>query len=71
MNVRIIKNLFLSYVVCMNLYTNVSVCVMYVCLVSIEARIECPMPWNWSYRWLCAAVKVLKIEPGSSRRAVL
>lgn len=37
------------------------------CLVSEEARRGSWLPWNWTYRWLCAA---LGIEPMTFRRAV-
>jgi hypothetical protein len=36
---------------------------------STEARSEGPVPWDWSYRALWAAMWVLEIEPRTSGRA--
>jgi hypothetical protein len=38
------------------------------CLVRLEVRRGCWIRWSWRYRWLCASVWVLAIEPGSSAR---
>lgn len=49
---------------------------MYVCelcvrLVIVKVRWGCCIPWNWSSRWLWAAIWVLGINPRSSARTVI
>ena len=36
------------------------------CLVPTEAKRVRKIPWNWSYRWLWATMRVLGTEPRSS-----
>ena len=44
-------------------------CVPHICLVSLEVKRGCQVPWNWTYRQLCAAIWVLGMEARSSGRA--
>lgn len=39
------------------------------CLVPMEAREECQIPWNWNSRWLRGTTWVMGTEPKSSARA--
>lgn len=41
------------------------ICTTYI-LVTLEVRIRCWIPWNWSCWWLWATVWILETEPGSS-----
>ena len=41
------------------------------CAVPMETRRGCQVLWNWSYRRLSATMRVLGIEPRSSRKSSL
>lgn len=41
----------------------VYVCTPLVCLESVEPRRGQQIPWNWSYRWLWVAMRMLRIKP--------
>ena len=43
--------------------------VHHVCPTSTEARRGRSVPWNYRYKWLLVALRVLRIEPGSPGRA--
>lgn len=49
-------------------YLHICVPCKYVCLVSLEARRKCQIPWK-SYRPFWVTLWVLEIEPGSFRTA--
>lgn len=53
------------------IFANMYVCVLYACLVPLEARREHLMPWNLSYWQAWASIWVLGIGSGSSARAMV
>lgn len=39
-------------------------CALHVCLLPVEGRRGCRIPWNWSHRWLSQYVDAGKLNPG-------
>lgn len=50
-------------------FASVHVCAPHACLMSLEVRRECQIPWNQSYRQLWMSMWLQSMRPGSSRRA--
>lgn len=53
---------------CISVCPSVRLCSM--CTVPTKSLTWCQIPWNLSYRWFWATMLVLRIEPGSSGRAL-
>lgn len=52
----------------MNIFTWTYFCVPCECLVPVKAKRGCQVLWEWSYRHLWAAMRILVIEPRFFRR---
>lgn len=48
------------------MHLHVYLCTTYMHVVPLEARRSYWISYDWSYRWLCTVVWVLRIEPRSS-----
>lgn len=56
------------FLLCSWVLTCMCTCVSCSCLVPMETRGGCWIPWNWSYGWLWTMTWVLRTEPRSSAR---